>query len=250
MAQNGWDILPENHVLESDIEDDSDKIYNGYCGPSADILPCGSSPLALFYYFLPKYFWLHVASESNRYWQQTLEKRVDEIFIRQQENRSKAPQSKAHIEAKLKKFKKIQPHEVVQWIGLLVAHVLCPKKRMSMHWCTSQSGVVPAGTFGDVMSRQRFQDISRFLHFSDNENPQATKDRAWKIRSILQTLQTTFKQGYILGRQVALDEGMLPSRNRYNPTRTYMKDKPHKWGSKCVMTCCANSGYCKRSVCI
>ncbi|POM80899.1 Hypothetical protein PHPALM_1207 [Phytophthora palmivora] len=39
---------------------------------------------------------------------------------------------------------------------------------------------------------------------------------------------------------------MLPSHSRRNPTRTYMKDKPHKWGSKCVMTCCADSGYCKR----
>ena len=146
------------------------------------------------------------------------------------------------------KLKTIMPHEIIQWVGLLVGRTLCSRKKLRYHWSIKGSGVIPPGTFGEVMSRQRFEDISQFLHFSDNESPNARVDRAWKIRPVLQTLEKTFKKGYVLGKCVALDEGMLPSRNRHNPTRTYMKDKPHKWGSKCVMTCCAVSGYCSRCV--
>jgi hypothetical protein len=144
------------------------------------------------------------------------------------------------------KFKKVWPHEIVRWVGIWLAHVLCPHKRMKMHWATRQVGAVPAGSFNSIMSRTRFEEISRYIHFSDNNAAGATKDRAWKIRPVLNTMAQTFKAGYVLGYRISLDEGMLPSRNRHNPTRTYMKDKPHKWGTKCVLTCCAVSGYCKR----
>ena len=131
-------------------------------------------------------------------------------------------------------------------MGLLVARVLSPFKSKRGHWGTKRSGAVPMGTFGEFMSRNRFEEITKFLHFSDNESPLARTDRAWKIRPILNTVEVTFKQGFVLGSRVALDEGMLPNRSKMNPTRTYLKDKPHKWGSKCVLTCCAESGYCSR----
>ncbi|OWZ13010.1 hypothetical protein PHMEG_00013748 [Phytophthora megakarya] len=35
---------------------------------------------------------------------------------------------------------------------------------------------------------------------------------------------------------LALDEAMIPSRSRHNVTRPFMKDKPHKWGTKLFMT--------------
>ena len=243
MSLHGWNVLPENVAADPVPEAPSDKRYDGYFGPSADILPSSSSIIDLFFYFLPKSFWSHVASESNRYWRQTFDSRLNQAF-ENQSGRKKL--TRDQIEAKMMKFKRIFPHEIVKWVGLMLAHVLCPQKRMRFHWSTSTSGALPAGTFGKVMSRERFEEISRFLHFSDNTADQAKTDRAWKIRPILTTLEKTFKNGYVLGYRVALDEGMLPSRNRHNPTRTYMKDKPHKWGSKCVMTCCATSGYCKR----
>lgn len=89
-------------------------------------------------------------------------------------------------------------------------------------------------------------ELLQYLHFSDSLDAASARDRAWKIRPILATLEKTFKRGYVLGARVAIDEGMLPSRSRHNPTRTYMKAKPYKWGTKCVMTCCAVTGYCTR----
>ena len=45
-----------------------------------------------------------------------------------------------------------------------------------------------------------------------------------------------------------VDEGVLPSTSRMNPTRMYMPDKPHKWGTKLFMTCDAATSYCFRYV--
>lgn len=247
MTANGWNVLPDDTVRDATSDGEADKKYDGYCGLSPDIEPHTTSLMDLFFYFLPMAFWRHVASESNRYWRQTLEDRVNKAFRRDQASTSKRKKkTRDQIHAKLLKFNNIQPHEIIRWVGLMIAHVLCPHKRMRSHWATAEVGVLPAGTFGKVMSRERFEEISRFLHFSDNTAEQAKTDRAWKIRPVLATMEKTFKSGYVLGYRVALDEGMLPSRNRHNPTRTYMKDKPHKWGSKCVMTCCATSGYCSR----
>ncbi|POM64774.1 LOW QUALITY PROTEIN: Hypothetical protein PHPALM_19662 [Phytophthora palmivora] len=80
---------------------------------------------------------------------------------------------------------------------------------------------------------------------TDNTAPVVSKVRAWKIRSVL---EKTFKEGYVLGSRVAIANGMLPSHSSRNLTRTYMKATSHKWGSKCAMTCCAETGYCKRFV--
>ena len=243
MTRTGWEVFPENVSIPLPETQDTpeNKTYDGYHGPSEKIMDHADSILALFFFFLSKFFWMHVANESNRYWAQSLDGRVEEMFNRQN---SSNPKTRKQIREKLMRFKKIQPHEIIQWLGLLVGRMLCRKKRMYMHWATKSSGVIPAGTFGDVMSRERFETISRYLHFSDNTSEQAKKDRAWKIRPILKTMEKSFKEGYVMGSKIALDEGMLPSRNRMNPTRTYMKDKPHKWGSKCVMVCCALSGYC------
>ena len=245
MSRTGWVIHPENTAPPLH-ENPTDKNYAGYCGLSQHIYGEAVSPIRLFYYFLPRESWLHVASKSNRYWRQTFDHRVDAAYERSKSTPNGKKKSRHELESQMSSFRQIFPHEVVQYIGLLLAHVLSPHKRLNMHWAKDSIGAVPSGTFGEVMSRARFEEVARFLHFSDNNAPQAARDRAWKIRPVLETIQRTFKQGYVLGYHISLDEGMLPCRNRHNPTRQYMKDKPHKWGTKCVLTCCAITGYCKR----
>ncbi|KAE9306852.1 hypothetical protein PR003_g21146 [Phytophthora rubi] len=250
MATDGWNVLQENTVSEVDSTADVDALYSGYCGPSNSIMECGLNKLELFFFFLPKTMWQHIASESHRYWEQTLDDRVVKAFIAQppatQENQ-RPPSSRERIRAKLNKFQKVQPHELLHWVGLLVARMMAPKKRLADHWSGIRRGVIPQGTFGRVMARDRFKDITRFLHFSNNQDELAKIDLAWKLRPVLATVERTFPAGYILGSRISIDEGMLPCKNRHNPTRTCLKDKPHQWGSKCLMTCCAYSGYCMRT---
>jgi hypothetical protein len=246
MADHGWTVFPENEMATIVDDPEVDKMYEGYCGPSQDVMKAAQSPLSLFFYFLPKAFWRHVAVETHRYWDQTFEARLASAEAKESGVTHRPQKTSAKLRRRLQRYEKISPHEIVQWIGLIMAHTLNPRKGFEMHWNVAEDGVIPAGTFAKVMPRDRFREIARFLHLSNNRDPAAARDRAWKIRPVLSTLERTFKQGYVLGSRVAIDEGMLPSRNRRNPTRTYMKDKPHKWDSKCVMTCCADTGYCKR----
>ncbi|OWY92875.1 hypothetical protein PHMEG_00037936, partial [Phytophthora megakarya] len=68
MKQTGWEVLPDNISAEVSDDDTVNKKYDGYCGPSKDILAASKSPLNLFYYFMPKRFWRRVAAQSNLYW--------------------------------------------------------------------------------------------------------------------------------------------------------------------------------------
>ncbi|GMF54626.1 unnamed protein product [Phytophthora fragariaefolia] len=79
-----------------------------------------------------------------------------------------------------------------------------------------------------------------------NDAPEASTDRAWKLRPVIDPLQARFKSGYVASPVMAFDEAMLPSRSSFNRMRVYMKDKPHKWGTKLFMFCCSISTYCIR----
>lgn len=206
-------------------------------------------PIDIFFFFMPKSLWRDVAFESNRYEKQTREVRLrlTRLRLRQKYSSQVAAQKIAEAEANTAAFEPIEPHEILIMLGLLIARSLCPVKMgMDYHWASSHKGAVPAGTWSRFMPRQRFRDINRFLHFSDNNHPMAKKDRAWKIRPVVDTLQRTFRSGFELGRWVAFDEMVIPSRSSRNTVRIYLKNKPHKYGTKLFAVCCGETNYCIR----
>lgn len=156
-------------------------------------------------------------------------------------------ETKAQIRARLRAEESFETIEFLRLVGLLIARMLCPhKQKITRHWTPVGDGAVPAGTFGRYLRLNRFHQLMKSLHFTNNEDPRAKTDRAWKVRSVVDCLQATFKRGYTTPPVLSFDEGILPSRSRYNPTRQYLKDKPHKWGTKLFITCCASSAYCLR----
>lgn len=205
----------------------------------------------LFFYFLPKALWAHVARETNRYRSQTLSAVVDEQLTENTARRARNPgikeKTRQDVEAALDREAPFEAHEILHYIGLLISRVLCPHRQgLHKHWAEAD-GATPKGTWGSFMKRGRFEKLTRFLHFSDNAAPKpATRDRAEKIRPVLQVLEKTFRRGYRLGPRISFDEGMIPNRSRYNPIRVYMAAKPNKWGSKFFLTCCAETAYCAR----
>ncbi|ETP03815.1 hypothetical protein F441_19293 [Phytophthora nicotianae CJ01A1] len=128
-----------------------------------------------------------------------------------------------------------------------------PKEHLGDTWRGSQRniwaihGAVPKGTFGRYMARKRFEEIVRFLHFSDNSHADAVKFKTWKIKPVADTINATFKLEMTVGQRIPFDEGMIPMRSKYNPMRQYLRGKPHPWGTKCFLTCDADSGYCYRA---
>ena len=49
-----------------------------------------------------------------------------------------------------------------------------------------------------------------------------------------------------MGRWVAFDEMVIPSRSSRNAVRIYLKNKPHKYGTKLFAVCCGETNYCVR----
>ena len=250
MASTGWTVYEQEDSSQLTLDGATD-LYDGEYGPTTSAVAFAEYPLGMFFYFLPKAMWIRIAEETNRYRAQIFERLVEERMRSQERRQSSNPNYEAEsddkIRQKLSKWKPVQAHEIVHYIGLLVARTLCPKRTaLAEHWATSEDGAVPRGTFGKFMSRQRFEDITRYLHFNDNSSDRRRYDKAWKVRPLLQVTQKTFNRGYRLGKYLSFDEGMVGSRHQYNPMRVYMSDKPTKWGTKFFMLCCAKTGYCSR----
>ena len=65
----------------------------------------------------------------------------------------------------------------------------------------------------DRISRDRFREISRYLHYADNStlSPPGSDnyDRLGKVRPLLNYLQSRFMAVYTPGQQLAVDEAMI-----------------------------------------
>jgi hypothetical protein len=90
------------------------------------------------------------------------------------------------------------------------------------------------------MKRDRFYSILKFLHFSNKENSD-TSDRLYKIRPLLEIISKEIKNAIIPGKEVVIDESMVPWRGRLL-FRQYIPGKRHKFGVK-LYKLCLPGGY-------
>jgi len=144
---------------------------------------------------MPPRLWRRVAMESNRYYNQYLNGRVDKMYEKQRGQGGEVARDDVLLR-ETKKHKKTRPEEIMYCIGLLVARMLCPhKRRFADHWGKTSVGAVPKGTFGRFVSKARFGRVMPNLHFTDNTDSRAETDRPWKVRSVVDALQQTFARG-------------------------------------------------------
>ncbi|KAE9344742.1 hypothetical protein PR003_g8306 [Phytophthora rubi] len=213
MRTDGWELDPDKFPEDTNYPG----LYTGEFGPTSSVMAESESPLGLFFYFMPRPLWRKISKESSRYCDQSLSDRANCMFENQAAHNPRTLQQIYELEAKKPR---IEPHELLRCIGLLIARMLVPQTRnFADHWATTSIGAVPTGTFGRYMARNRFAHIMQHLHFTNNAHPKSFIDRAWKVRSVLDTLQKRFAAGYKVPPVLAFDEAITPSRSRYNPTR-------------------------------
>ncbi|KAE9168063.1 hypothetical protein PF004_g28617 [Phytophthora fragariae] len=242
MRTNGWEYDPEKFGPDPTYAG----LYDGSFGPSDSVMAVADDPLALLFYFMPPKLWSQIAVESNRYHTQSIPLRARPIRSQQRRNGVEVEEL-CDVRRRLAAVPEIMPHEVLRVLALLIARMLMPiRKSIAAHWSTKQVGALPTNRFNLFMAKNRFFHIMGYLHFSNNKSPQASVDRAWKIRPVVDVLQRTFARGYRAPPVISFDEATLPSRSRYNPTRQFNKDKPHKWGTKVFVAACAKTAYCMR----
>ena len=97
-----------------------------------------------------------------------------------------------------------------------------------------------------VFSYKRYKFITSVLHYCDEEaacsRDDPDFDRLYKIRYLTNYLNAKFREHYRPGREISVDEGMIPFRGRWSG-KQYHRDKPIRWGVKTWMLCDATSGY-------
>ncbi|KAG6609023.1 uncharacterized protein IUM83_12824 [Phytophthora cinnamomi] len=231
MTATGWEDVVEpdvhQHMMAPYEPVDDVGSYPGlrqsYSGPMAEALRHGDSPVALFFYFLPVVLWQHIAACSNEYHREMLPHRIHESYQRyrkKQRRNAHLPRKTRHdIQHDMETMKPIMPHELCRFIGLLVARTISPnREKLANHWKTTDVGAISRGSFGSVLSRDRFMEISRNLHFNSNSDARAQTDRAWKIR-----------KSFILQQDASLHEGQAA-----------------QLGTKLFMLCSAVTAYCIR----
>ena len=79
----------------------------------------------------------------------------------------------------------------------------------------------------DRISRDRYRDITCYLHFVNNESLLPTKNKTGKVRPIIDELQKRFQELYQPNCEVAVDEAMIKFQGR-SSMKQYMPLKPVK----------------------
>ena len=129
------------------------------------------------------------------------------------------------------------------FIGILMYMALVKLRSVDLYW--SEDPVYDRG-FKKMcrMSRNRFQQIIRYLHFTDeaNQPPRNERSKTYKVDPILTYLCAKFMSLVELGEDVSVDEMMIPNKAPLSLNQ-YMPLKPIKRGIKSWAVSCARTGY-------
>lgn len=205
-------------------------------GPTSQVTSKYESPIDLLLQFCSRAMWNSITVETNRYERQRRHARALAIMATQRRRQGGTQNTMTEVKARMRLAATIDAHEIVRAVGLLIGNVLMSHVRgIGHHWKVSPDGSLPGGSFGRVIPRNRFQAILSNLHPPNKYDRDSSRDKAWKIRSIVTVMEATFRSAWSLTPRLSFDEGMLPSTSRRNTTRMYMQDKPHRFGTKMFM---------------
>lgn len=133
---------------------------------------------------------------------------------------------------------KVSKEEMRCFIGILVlsGYNELPSKR---HYWDIDSDMRNELVYKS-MRRDRFLQISKFLHFADNNKPDLT-DKIWKLRPIMDKVKQTFLHYFGPEENLCYDESMVKYFGRHS-CKQFIRGKPVRFGYKiwCLNT---PSGY-------
>ena len=101
-------------------------------------------------------------------------------------------------------------------------------------------------SFNDVMPRDRFLQISRYLHVNDEAVGNPNNDKLYKVREFIDRLNRKFGDKYNMGCQISIDESMIPFKGL-----SYLQFIPSKracFEIKCWVLDDARNGFVSRFI--
>lgn len=120
--------------------------------------------------------------------------------------------------------------ELKVFLGIVLVMTYIKYPRIRQYW-SEQTGL-RMDLIADTMSVNRFEEIRRYLHFTDTSSiPPDNKDKAIRIRPVLNKLHETFHNAVEPEEYHSVDEMMIPFKGR-SSLKQYLPKKPKKWGYK------------------
>jgi len=122
------------------------------------------------------------------------------------------------------------------FFGILMVSGYHPLPSRRMYWSLEED--LRVALVAQAMSRNRFEEILRFLHFNDNQHLDIT-DKMTKLRPLMDRLNHTFMMAYPKHQQMDLDEAMIEYFGRHG-CKQCIRKKPVRFGFKAW---CLNSRF-------
>ncbi|XP_050453533.1 piggyBac transposable element-derived protein 4-like [Cataglyphis hispanica] len=165
---------------------------------------------------------------------------TEEIFeIIAKQTNIYATQRKSELQSyRLDQWYETNANEIKRFFGLIIWMGLVRLPKIELYWSTYEGykQALPR----TIMSRNRFELLLRFVHFSNNEENDPN-NRLSKVAHIIDHLNSNFKKYYNPDEVVCVDESLVPFRGRIL-FRQYIKQKRHRYGIK-VFKLCSGPGY-------
>ena len=144
--------------------------------------------------------------------------------------------------SRARNWKDVTNDEIRQFIALQVLTGIVKKPEISQYWSTDP--FLRSPIFNEVMPRNRFQSITKFLHFNDNSKYDihgTTRDRLYKVRPLVEYLVGKFKAAYTSDKNLSVDEQLLLWKGRLG-FKQYIPNKRSRFGIK-IFSLFELSGY-------
>lgn len=135
---------------------------------------------------------------------------------------------------------KISAVELQTFLGILLLSGYHSLPRERLYWSLDEDCNVPI--VSKSMSRNRFLEIKRYLHFCDNLVGVKTADKMFKVRPLADILMKKFLQWGVFHQDLSIDESMVKYFGRH-PSKQFIRGKPVRFGYKNWMVT-SSDGYC------
>lgn len=147
-------------------------------------------------------------------------------------------------QAKYEDWVKVGVEELKAYLGFCVLMGIVQLPALEDYWKVDHFLHFPP--ISSRITRQRFRDISRYLHFVDNNTltprGQPGYDKLGKVRPVVEHCSTVFRDSYNPHCECAADEAMIRCQSRTS-LKQYMPQKPVKRGIKVWVRADSHNGY-------
>ena len=134
--------------------------------------------------------------------------------------------------------------EMKGWVAIYLCMGIINKPNLPSYWSTDP--IMSTPFFGSTMSRTRFLQILRYLHFVDNSlapGPDSPNfNKLYKIQPLLDLIIPRFRAVYKPERQLAVDETLIKFKGKVH-FRQFIPIKPGRFGIKAFTLAESTSGY-------